>query len=98
MATSANLSQLTTVSAVNETIYYCQYEIKSVSTGSIRVNLTANGYSNSSPVRSSVGTYTDYFLLISANILANANLVVSSTTFTGNISNIILKPLETVIG
>jgi hypothetical protein len=97
-ATSANLNQLTTVAAVNETTYFCQYEIKQVSAGSIRVTLAANGYSNTSPTRSTAGTYRDYFLLVSSNVLANANLIVTGTTFSGNIGNIILRPLETVIG
>lgn len=97
-AASSNLNQLTTVNAVNETTYYCQYQVRSLSAGNFRVTLQANGYSNTSPVRSAVGTYSDYFLLISSNTLANANLIISGSGFTGNISNVVLRPLDFVTG
>jgi hypothetical protein len=97
-AASSNLNQLTSINAVNEKTYYCQYVIRSVSAGSMRVTLQANGYSNTSPIRSSVGTYSDYFLLTSNNTLANANLIITGTGFTGNVSNVVLRPMDFVTG
>jgi hypothetical protein len=95
---SSNLNQLTTINVINETTYYCQYSVESISAGSFQVTLQANGYSNTSPIRSAVGIYSDYFLLISSNTLANANLIISGTGFTGNVSNVVLRPLDFVAG
>lgn len=87
-ATSANTVQTFTGTANSK--YMATYEVRSISAGSVR--FASNSYIGEA--RTTDGSYSEIFF--NASVLGNAIIV--GNGFTGNVSNVHVKKLESIVG